>query len=236
MARPVKIIESGGHPVVHVTGLDRATPGTPVDDPIPGWPITLVPDGQGYPMVLVNDDGTEWSDVENLLTFTEQFDNAAWANIRSSETGGQSDPFGGSDAFHLTEDSASGTHYIQQAIVHSDASVYTLSLYVKDDGSGRNVRIFLNAASNPWATFDSTDGSFVEDSASPDSHGSEQVGVTDWWRVWITSTNSAITQVRFYVVQAPATYSYAGDGSSGVLIYGAQLNEGGIKPYVSGAA
>ena len=68
MAFPVSIVPAGGFPVTQVSGLDGAAPFTPVDPPLYGYAITLVDSG-GYPMVLVNLDGSVYStgDSEMLL-------------------------------------------------------------------------------------------------------------------------------------------------------------------------
>lgn len=55
---PVVLIESGGFPVTNVSG---ASPFTPVDVVIGGFPVTLIDDG-GFPVTLVNEDGSLWEE------------------------------------------------------------------------------------------------------------------------------------------------------------------------------
>ena len=59
MAKAVTVVDAGGLPVTNIgalTGLGTAM--TPVD--AEGMPVTLV-DAGGYPVVLVNEDGTVWA-------------------------------------------------------------------------------------------------------------------------------------------------------------------------------
>lgn len=73
MATPVVIAENGrGTPVTNAEG---AAPFTPVSNGF-GIPIVLV-DAGGYPMSLVNEDGTPWTDASILLSNQSVPENAA---------------------------------------------------------------------------------------------------------------------------------------------------------------
>ena len=57
MAAPIKLVETGGIPIINATG---GPPLTPVEDPSPGaGPFQLVESG-GALVTLVNADGSAW--------------------------------------------------------------------------------------------------------------------------------------------------------------------------------
>lgn len=53
---PVVVVASGGLPVANTTRGAAATPNS-----VGGMPITIVTDGTGLPLSLVNDDLSAWS-------------------------------------------------------------------------------------------------------------------------------------------------------------------------------
>jgi hypothetical protein len=67
--------------------------------------------------------------TRNLLTFTEQFDNAAWTKANATVTSGQVDPLGGSTAFNLTSTQIDGG--ILQSYTQLAATAYTFSIWVR---------------------------------------------------------------------------------------------------------
>jgi len=178
--------------------------------------------------------------VTNLLSYPEQFDNAYWASYRSSLTSSITDPFGGTNAFKLVETlRTANSHYIYASdkITNVSGKTYTFSAYVEPDE--RNwAYLSISGGSFPAATtayFDTTNGVVGTIGAGVDSHGIVQVEGTNYYRIWITSTATSTTSTTdFYLWMADSDGGivYDSDGSSGLNIFGAQVNEGGIEDYI----
>jgi hypothetical protein len=171
----------------------------------------------------------------NLLTFTQEFDNAVWGKTRATVTANAiAAPDGTLTADKLVDDtSASTTHPLDRSATIALSTTYTFSVYLK--GAGRNfARILLgdSAGGNAaWvgvnlttgATSTGTNGTgWAVGSASATSVGD------DWWRVAITSTSAASTTGAMLIYGGSSTTSvvYTGDGTSGIFLWGAQLELG----------
>lgn len=172
--------------------------------------------------------------VTNLLTYPEQFDNAAWTNSNTSESGTQADPFGGTNAFKLVESNtaAGSTHYIEATTgIAVQAKVYTHSVYAK---AGERTWLRLGFATAAGVAFFNLSTGAVGTTSGLDGYGIAPVeGQAGWYRCWITDTLAAGTdKPRITLAEADNDVAYDGDGSSGLYIFGAMLNEGGIEDYV----
>ncbi len=174
--------------------------------------------------------------TENLFIYSDQFDNANWSksNILAfgsgsvANTSATLDPIGTNTADLIVEDSANTTHYVQQfGPTLSSGTTYTFSVYAKKGG-----RDWLHLLL-PSGVF--TSGSAYFDLANG-VLGSTSGGVTatissvgnGWYRCSIskTATSSAGGNYAILMASANNTISYQGNGTSGVYLWGAQLNSG----------
>jgi hypothetical protein len=105
-----------------------AKPYFPTTDRLNVPRLTYQNGGGGCPSLLLEKQST------NLVTYSEQFDNAAWnkANVTVSANTTTS-PSGQIDADTLDEGSANNTHNINNAITVSSGVNTTFSIYVKKD-------------------------------------------------------------------------------------------------------
>jgi len=169
----------------------------------------------------------------NLLTYTEQFDNAAWTKVNASITANAVvAPDGTLTADALIEDVQSASHYVTQSATTTSAA-YTLSVFAKASSwSWVYVRIADsgNIARSVW--FNVATGSI----------GATGVGITPtiqplsngWYRcnATISSAFAGSQTPRIGVSNADGTETYTGDGTSGIYIWGAQLEVGSTAtPY-----
>jgi hypothetical protein len=180
-------------------------------------PTTLAPLG-----LLIEEQRT------NLLTYSEQFDNAAWTKTRSSITAdATTSPDGTQDADKLVEDTATNTHDMTVSASFTSGTAYTLSIYAKQ--AGRNLRIYF-----PSGAFGSAFSAVFDLSA-----GTATIALTGtvasitnvgngWYRCSITQTATAsVTSIfTLRLIEGASTTSYTGDGTSGIYIWGAQLEAG----------
>lgn len=88
-------------------------------------PVTLQPRG-----LLIEEQRT------NLLTFSEQFENAVWSKIAVVTTANQSvSPNGSINAYKVAADTTNQEHFIEQGFSVTAGTVYSASCYIKNDGA-----------------------------------------------------------------------------------------------------
>jgi hypothetical protein len=169
---------------------------------------------------------------ENLITWSEQADNAAWLKVRCSITpNAATAPDGLLTADKLVEDTSNNTHrlYASNATITAGATV-TFSTFFKpaersqinlfvDEVGGASFSAYASASGISGSGFTGT-GSYLSGSVTPYPNG--------WYRASITgSLGGVITAIRESVFTAITNNtSYQGDGSSGLFLWGAQLESG----------
>ena len=120
--------------------------------------------------------------------------------------------------------SATSAAHIQAKNISSATGVFTYSLYAKANGYNY-LQLFWNSGSD-YANFFLSGGGSVSQSSGV-AAVITSVG-NGWYRCSITSTVSAYTQVYFGAMvtgtEARAA-SYTGDGTSGIFVWGAQLEQ-----------
>jgi hypothetical protein len=160
----------------------------------------------------------------NLLTYTEQFDNAAWLKYQTSITGNSSvAPDGSTTGDKLVETTATDTHIVYRTPAALTAASYTLTVYAK--AAERSIIYMrLDTGSAKYAYFDLTGGTVL--SANAAYVATITSAGSGWYRCSITTTaTSANHDIVYGVTTANNVAVYAGDGTSGVLIWGAQLEQ-----------
>lgn len=171
----------------------------------------------------------------NLLTYSGDPTNAAWSTVGlASINAGYSAPDGSIAAVKTVEDTSSGEHYRRTASISvTGSTTYTASIFVKA-GERTKVQPTLTSATlwpnsqNPSAVFDLVTGEISSVTGS-----TTLARITEckdgWWRCELTATSA--TDASGSSQLAPllhngSTASYAGDGVSGLYIWGAQLETG----------
>lgn len=175
----------------------------------------------------------------NLLLRSEEIDNAAWnLKIRSSITANATAaPDSVASADKLVEDTtASNDHYTQQPLSKAASALsYAASVYVKA-GERSQIQLlvydtvggFGNRAS---ATFDSASGgSIITAAAVAGTFTAPSATVVScangWVRISLRFTSGTETgiAVRLSIAVVGST-TYTGDGTSGIYVWGAQLEQ-----------
>ena len=166
----------------------------------------------------------------NLLGYTEEFDNADWVKFESTVSANAIvAPNGSLSADKLVENTTSQRHLVQLSV--SAPGQNTLSVFVKDAGDSRFVELRPGGvgAGVFYAKFDPSDGSLT-DSGGTDLVATSTEPVGDGWhRVSVTyDTAVAVTSVQVACSNASTGEHviYTGNGTSGIYIWGAQLEEG----------
>lgn len=183
-------------------------------------PVTLAPRG-----LLIEEQRV------NLLTYSEQFDDAVWIKGNATVTANAAtSPDGtvGADAF--TENSATGTHQIFRAVSFTSGTAYTVTIYAKPNVGTRRLNFAFTASafgSELYATFNLATQAVAQ---SAGVTASMQAVGNGWFRCQATATATATasSDIVFRLANSDLAtfFSYAGDGTSSILLWGAQLEAG----------
>jgi hypothetical protein len=184
---------------------------------------------------FVGSDGVLRTAVTNLLLRSEEFDNASWTKVRATVSANTiAAPNGTLSADTGIEDaSASTTHnpLIQDATIIANGT-YTASLYVKTKERSRGDIWFSSTDSANYVagSFNLGTGTISASNAGTGSGAVASIAnVGDgWYRVSVTgSIGSSLTTGRLVLRLADGTGSivYTGDGTSGIYLWGAQLEQ-----------
>ena len=161
----------------------------------------------------------------NLIQYSEDFSNAYWTKSDATVVSGFISPNGNTDAFKLVEGTGSSNHRIDRAITGlPNGATVTLSLYAKS--SERNKVSILEVSTNTGCFFDLDNLTITNEFGGAPLSSSITELSNGWRRVSITVI-IPLTSARFISHTVKDTTSvYTGDGTSGVYVYGAQLEEG----------
>lgn len=174
---------------------------------------------------------------KNLLTFPQDFDNAAWVtSSRVTIVANQAiAPNGTNTADLMTEVAVNGTHRVEQSTGQSLANTYTLTCYYKIANGSPFGLLFLidqNATSIARAWFDLANGTLggtnVVGSAVVVSSSITDAG-NGWYRCTLTGSASGGVGTLYATVamaDANLSSSYVGNTDRSVFIWGAQLEVG----------
>jgi hypothetical protein len=167
----------------------------------------------------------------NLVTFSEQFSNAAWININSTVTSNSTvSPDGYQNADTIASNSAAEARLMQSKSATS-STVYSGSVFVKkDNNESRFPEFYLRTESTAYneiyVQLNTKTGASVirlqngTASKSVDSYG-------DYWRVNLTLTNTVDTTIILGI--RPAATNVIGTYNpqiGSIITYGAQLEAG----------
>lgn len=183
-------------------------------------PVTLAPKG-----LLIEEART------NLLTYSEQFDNAAW--IKSAVTitaNATTSPDGTVDAEKMAENTTSVSQFlVRQTYASFVAGAYTFTFYAKAaeriwtyfevGNTYANVNLSTGALGTTGQF--STGWTFGSASATAVGNG--------WYRCSITSTCTTPGSYfggKIHTADANNSIAYAGTIGSGIFVWGAQLEAG----------
>jgi hypothetical protein len=182
----------------------------------------------GCPALLVE------PSAQNVLLQSEAF-NTTWTLVGLNAFGsgsvanstGTTDPFGGTNSDYIQENAASGTHVILQTPAGQvSGTTYTFSCFAKS-AERTQINLFNNAGGGANATFNLSAGTAtlgIGVSALIQNYGN------GWYRCILTYTPTATVNfnVQIRLADASGNTSYTGTGTSGLYVFGAQLEVGSV--------
>jgi hypothetical protein len=164
----------------------------------------------------------------NLLLRSEEFENASWITSNSSVVANvQEAPDGTSEADKLVENTADAQHDLTQLLTIPDNSLVTVSAYFKaaERNWGR-ISVKRKDGTFPGAYFNLSNGTIGTVIASAPVSVSIVSAGNSWYRCSATARigiGATTPGVRILVNNADLGLSYSGDGTSGIYLWGAQL-------------
>lgn len=165
----------------------------------------------------------------NLVTYSEQFDDASWNKSRASIAANiVVSPDGTLTGSKLVEDTtATNTHGVSKSAAVAASTTVTASIYAK---AGERTEFALRCAGSAFigrAFFNLSTGSLGSRDAGVTSSSITSVG-NGWYRCTATYTTLVGGTTANVEVQMAINggVSYTGDGYSGIYIWGAQLEAG----------
>ena len=170
----------------------------------------------------------------NLVTYSSDFSNAYWTKSASSVVSGFVSPDGGLNAFKLVEGTNNSKHFISiNNLFTPDGVTRDYSIFVKE-GERRYIFITNVTTTNNdinCVVFDTRDGVFTNTNDPTYILNRNVTTLSNgWYRIDFTSNVNSGSYDNFYIgissSETMSGVSYQGDGTSGIYIYGAQVEVG----------
>ena len=171
----------------------------------------------------------------NLIPYSEDFSNSYWTKRGASVTSGFSSPSGDLSAFKLVEDTSTGEHRFYGYTSIVTGTKHTYSIRVKPNGRDW-IKVSTNASN--FVYFNISTGVVGSSSSATGIIKSLNNG---WVECSITFTTTISPEALFFnCASSDGSAIYTGDGTSGVYIYGAMIEQNSFAtsyiPSLSGSA
>ena len=179
----------------------------------------------------------DYSMSENLLTYSEQFNDASWLKNNSSISQNSiAAPDGTITADKFVENNTNTQHFVYKSRTGSNETV-TLSVFAKAAERSKIWLQFSNfstvavnvaftlTGSGTVSNLSGNNADYTNNSASIISYPN------GWYRCILTTTKGSVNTTNnptISVGDSTSSLSYLGDGTSGIYIWGGQLENGSV--------
>jgi hypothetical protein len=160
----------------------------------------------------------------NLITYSEDFSQGYWTKSGSSVVSGFVSPNGTLNANKLVENTSSGNHQVYRLSANSN-NTYSISIFAK---KGERDKFRINMGNDThYADFNLSNGTIINQIGATTTSKIDLIS-NGWYRCSISYTEltGAPTYNLYRLLDNNGNASYQGDGSSGIYIYGAQIEQG----------
>jgi hypothetical protein len=159
----------------------------------------------------------------NLITYSDAIQSVGFNGVGTSiQADVTISPDGTTNADLHKENTANGSHFMFKDFNLSSGQTYSISVFAKSNGVNRNLRFGdggVGWSSGFNVNFDLTNG-------TASSGGVIKSYGNGWYRCSVVGTTSATTSRLIVYNILNTSTSYQGDGSSGVFLYGLQIEAG----------
>jgi hypothetical protein len=168
----------------------------------------------------------------NLLLWSQDQTNPAWTHAGLTVAPGAADPYGSSTADTLAATTADTAHATSQAFTGFAGAAYMFAVHVAPAGRKLVQVQLLGPTSSASITVDASTGLIVTPATA--GGGAEQVvgavsaAANGFWRIAvgaILGEDTALT-AQVGVLSDAGAATFAGDGSTGLAVWGAQVKQG----------
>ena len=167
----------------------------------------------------------------NLVTYSEDFSNAAWVKLNGSVTANNGvSPDGTSNADSFIPNTTSGIHALRSNILNQSATA-SHSWFLKANGYSK-IAVRESELVGNYATFNLTTGTVIStnQTANIENYGN------GWYRCTLVDTTigtfaqtSVVVLPDSYTSGDPIVVNWSGDGIKGVFAWGASVEIGNYK-------
>lgn len=168
--------------------------------------------------------------LQNLLTWSEAFDNAAWAKSVTTVTANTTAAPDGTTTADTLEDTSTTAYGNVNQSSSAYASELTASAHIKKDAVGRATRFGMLRITFSGGTTKVHDLKFDTSTGETTGAGGSVEELADYWRFIVSATdtggNTSASVTLYPAAGASATWALDAATTGSVIAWGAQLNDG----------
>ena len=155
----------------------------------------------------------------NLIGYSEYFDGWSSSGEIIKTPNATTSTEGVTNAYKIIPPSGTATN----VYIYQDAAGDSFSIFAK--AREKTKLLIYSGVNGSNAYFDLSSGDVLTTLSDVATADIEEIGTDGWYRCSIT-WNTTSTRIRVYAVDADNSTNVTGNGSDGLFIYGAQLEEG----------
>ena len=165
---------------------------------------------------------------ENLHSYSNDLSQGVWVKgATTTPSTNNAAPDGTTTATALTENSATSAHNVYAYFPSTSGGNYAFTTFAKANGRTK-FQLAAGATSTvALVTFDLTAVTSTVSAGSAVSHSITAIGTSGWYKCSVTITATGTGSTAFHqinLLDAGGADSYAGDGVSGLLLWGMQVS------------